>query len=74
MARIRTDIVVIEFTRRTVNGRRVRIIQAVRIIGTASPCNVVVGRRVGPVRRCLLNNRFRIVSTHRNTLVFERRT
>lgn len=74
MSRKVTDIVVMEFTRKIVDGRRVRTIEAVRIIGTASPCRVVVGRGVGPVSRCLLRNGFRIVIIHRNAIVFTRRT
>jgi site-specific DNA-cytosine methylase len=72
MARLRRrDIVTIVF-RRIGN---VRIIRSVRIIGSASPCRgfLVVGRRVRPAEICLLTHRFRLVSSTRNILVFERR-
>ena len=71
----RTDVVVIVFRRIRVNGVRRRIIRAVRIIGSAAPCNqfLMVGRRVGPAQRCLLNNGFRRVLSRDDVLVFTRR-
>jgi hypothetical protein len=72
MARVRTDIVIIEFRRMG----NVRVIQAVRIIGSAFPCRrfLAVGLRVRRAENCLLTHRFRLVSSRRNVLVFERRT
>lgn len=69
------DVVVIFFRRIRVAGVRRRIIFAVRIIGSAAPCNgfLRVGRRVGPAQRCLLNNGFRRVLAIDNVLVFVRR-
>lgn len=73
MARLRTDVVRFEFRRRT--GTRIRIITAVRITGSARPCNrfFLIGRRVLPAERCLLANGFRLVPSRRNVLIFERR-
>src|SRR5690606_9330403 len=50
----RLDVVFIRFERR--QGRR--RITAVRVIGSARPCQrfLVVGERVGPASRCLLRN------------------
>jgi site-specific DNA-cytosine methylase len=74
MAHIRTDVVTITFRRSSVTG--FRIIQSVRIIGSTFPCRrfLVVGRRVLFAQLCLLSNRFRLVSSSRNVLVFVRRT
>jgi len=73
MARIRRDIVEIKFRRSIITGRR--IIIAFRIIGSARPCNrfLFIGGRVLFAERCLLRNGFRLVSSRRNVLVFERR-
>ncbi|WP_147512798.1 hypothetical protein [Brevibacillus massiliensis] len=75
MARLRTDIVVIEFRRVVRAGVRLRIIQAVRVIGSAFPCRrfLMIGNRVGPAQRCLLANGFRLVVSSRNVLIFVRR-
>lgn len=71
----RTDVVVIKFRRVTVAGVRRRIITAFSIIGSAAPCRrfLVVGRRVRPAERCLLNHGFRLVFSEDNVLVFVRR-
>ncbi len=69
-----TDVVVILFRRTVVHGVRRRIIRDVSIIGSAAPCNrfLMIGRRVGPAARCLLNNRFQRVLSRDNVLVFIR--
>lgn len=66
----RLDVVFIRFERR--QGRR--RITAVRVIGSARPCQrfLVVGERVGPASRCLLRNGFRLVRVRGNVLVFVR--
>ncbi|SFL21955.1 hypothetical protein SAMN03159341_10480 [Paenibacillus sp. 1_12] len=71
MARFRVDVVTIEFRR--IAG--IRVIRRVRVIGSAFPCRgfLFVGNRVVNAERCLLNNRFRIISSRRNVIVFERR-
>ncbi|MDF2680175.1 MAG: hypothetical protein K0R47_1365 [Brevibacillus sp.] len=69
-----TDVVVILFRRIRVNGVRRRIIRDVSIIGSAAPCNqfLMIGRRVGPAARCLLDNEFQRVLSRDNVLVFIR--
>ncbi len=69
-----TDVVVILFRRTVVHGVRRRIIRDVSIIGSAAPCNrfLMIGRRVGPAARCLLNNGFQRVLSRDNVLVFIR--
>ncbi len=71
MSLIRNDVVTIEFRR--IAG--IRVIRAFRIIGSAFPCRgfLFIGGRVLRAERCLLNNRFRIVSIRPNIIVFERR-
>jgi site-specific DNA-cytosine methylase len=71
MSIIRNDVVTIVFRR--IAG--VRFIVAVRIIGSAFPCRgfLFVGNRVLRAERCLLNNRFRLISSSHNILVFTRR-
>ncbi len=73
MARLRTDVVTIRFRRERITGRR--IITDFLIIGSAVPCRrfIVIGRRVIFAERCLLTNGFRLISSGRNVLVFERR-
>ncbi len=73
MSGIITDVVKIVFRRSRITGRR--IIIAVRIFGSARPCNrfLFIGRRVFFAERCLLRNGFRIVSSRRNVLVFVRK-
>lgn len=73
MGRIRTDVVTIEFRRSIITG--LRIITAVRIVGSARPCIrfLVIGRRVIFAESCLLTHGFRLVISRRNVLVFERR-
>lgn len=69
----RIDVVTIAFRRSIVNRRR--FIIAFRIVGSARPCRrfLVIGGRVLFAERCLLRNGFRLVSSRRNVLVFERR-
>lgn len=71
MSHLRNDVVTIEFRR--IAG--IRVIRAFRIIGSVFPCRgfLFLGGRVLRAERCLLNNRFRIVSIRPNIIVFERR-
>jgi hypothetical protein len=70
MARISTDVVVIEFV---VVGS-VRRIQEFRVIGSARPCQgfLAVGKRVRAAERCLLSHGFTLLASNRNVLVFVR--
>ncbi|MGE5704622.1 MAG: hypothetical protein ACM32O_19000 [Clostridia bacterium] len=73
--RRRFDTVEIVFRRVLIGGRRFRIITAVFVRGSARPCRslLMVGDRVGPAVRCLLNNGFRLIFRGTNTLIFRRR-
>ncbi|MCY9589475.1 hypothetical protein [Paenibacillus chitinolyticus] len=70
MAKIATDVVVIEFV--VVAG--VRRIQEFRVIGSAKPCQgfLAVGKRVRAAERCLLTHGFKLLASSRDVLVFTR--